>query len=404
MLREQLSAAEKILNINEENLTVLKTNEKNIDTKLIKLQNIKKVQQELLQKILASTSSIAKSTSIMENIQNSPTYNATVNHIKSNSLTAVNPPTEKLNLLQLKSILTEKINQEKLEFSRSNKKVDSSNEENEETHQSSPRLKSLSPPPLPPPVKAPPLPPITPPPPPPPTPPPQSKSPLSKSPITKKLPAQMTLGGVVAATVTASSSSSANNLSSKKLNQKNFPEMTRPNLYTSKQTNTKLEQMAMEEKSQKESGLFQNKKSSLEYKINTNENVIINSKVVNINKNTNKLTNNKSKASSSSAQNDLSTKKVVADQDLKNRQRLNDCLDKLLNVNFSHNQCESFDIWSYETLVSTNLKDIKQIDLKLKENIDNKDGLVNGFKKKDVNLMLTSANFFETHKIGKILV
>ena len=56
MLREQLSAAEKILNINEENLKVLKTNETNIDTKLIKLQNMKKTQQQLLQKILTMPS------------------------------------------------------------------------------------------------------------------------------------------------------------------------------------------------------------------------------------------------------------------------------------------------------------------------------------------------------------
>jgi hypothetical protein len=405
MLREQLNAAEKILNINEINLTNLKSHEKNIDTKLIKLQNIKKVQQELLQKFLASSSSIAKSTFILENIQNPPTVNATVNQSKTSFVSEANPPAEKLNLLQLKSILTEKINQEKLEFSRSNQNMNTSHEENEETPE-------LSPPPLPTDENPlpPPLPPQTPPPlppPPPPTPPRQTKSPLAKVPITKKLPSQMTLGGVVAATVTASSSfSSGNNSSLKKLTQKSLPEMTRPNLYTSKQTNKTLEQMALEERTQKDSGLFQNKKSSLEFKINTNENVIINSKVVNINKNSTKLTNQKNKTSTqtaSSQNNDLSTKKIVADQDLKNRQRLNDCLDKLLNVNFLHNQCESFDMWSYETLISMNLNSVKQIDLKLKENsVENKDLPMNGFRKKDLNVMLTSANYFETHKIGKL--
>ena len=407
MLREQLNAAEKILNLNEANLTILKSHEKNIDTKLIKLQNIKKVQQELLQKFLASSSSIAKSTSILENIQNPPKVNATMNQPKTSLISEANEkPTEKLNLLQLKSILTEKINQEKLEFSRSNQKMNTSNEENEDTPESSPPpLPTNENPPLPPP-----LPPQTPPPlppPPPPTPPRQTKSPLTKVPITKKLPSQMTLGGVVAATVTAYSSiSSGNNSSVKKLTQKSLPEMTRPNLYTSKQTNKTLEQMAKEEKTQKDSGLFQNKKSSLEYKINTNENVIINSKVVNINKNSTKLTNQKNKTSTqtaSSQNHDLSTKKIVADQDLKNRQRLNDCLDKLLNVNFLHNQCESFDMWSYETLISTNLSSIKQFDLKLKENsFENKDLTGNNFRKKDLNVMLTSANYFETHKTGKI--
>ena len=127
---------------------------------------------------------------------------------------------------------------------------------------------------------------------------------------------------------------------------------------------------------------------------------------MNINKNSTKLTNQKNKTSTqtaSSQNNDLSAKKIVADQDLKNRQRLNDCLDKLLNVNFLHNQCESFDMWSYETLISTNLNSVKQIDLKLKDNsVENKDLPMNGFRKKDLNVMLTSANYFETHKTGKL--
>jgi hypothetical protein len=409
MLREQLSAAEKILNINEENLKVLKTNEINIDTKLIKLQNMKKVQQELLQKILASTSSIAKSTSIMESIQNFPTYTATINQTKSNAVIP-NAPPEKLNLLQLKSLLTEKLNQEKLEYSRSNQhKMDSSNDESEKLEEASTSpspLPKSSPPPLPPTEQpAPPLPPRSPPPPPPLLP--KSKLPLTKSPIAKKLPSQMTLGGVVAATVTASSLSSGNNLSYKKSSQKSAPDITRPNLYTSKQTNTKLEQMAMEEKTQKDAGFAQNKKASLDFKINTNENVIINSKVVNIsNKNSAKFTKNKSNPSTSNTvQNDLSTKKIVADQDLKNRQKLNDCLDNLLNVNFLHNQCESFDLWSYESLITSGIssKDLKQIDLQLKENSDNKIRLANGSQKNNSNVMLTSANYFETYKNGKFI-
>ena len=411
MLREQLNANLKILSSNEESINTLKTQEKNIDTKLIKLQHIKKTQQELLQKILASTSNVATSSAISEG-QNISTISSLQSATEAKTIaepkdeakpplitSSSNSTGEKLNLLQLKSILTEKINKEKLELSRSNNNRNSSSDESETQEEipSQPPLPQSSPPPLPPieqrsspPSLAKPMPSVM-----------TSKSTKSScdtSPVQKKLPPQMTLGGVVAATVTASSSLSASNsISKRNISKVTHAEITRPNLYISKQTNTKLERLAKEEQNESESP---NKKSRVEYKINTNENVIINSKVVvNTHKNSSKTCNNNSNLSKTSgtarlsaSKNDSSMKKIVADQDLKNRQKLNDCLDSLLNVNFSIAQCESFDLWSYETLMPTNLKDVKQIDMKPKEKANNTDKSTNECKK---SYMLTSDNYFE---------
>ena len=113
MLREQLNAAEKILNVNEKSLDIVKTHEKNIDTKLTKLQNMKKVQQELLQKILSSPSIVEAHHSTMLNSQQ--------HRVKEDPNIKVpaaeHPPQskEKFNLSQLKSILADKLSKELLE-------------------------------------------------------------------------------------------------------------------------------------------------------------------------------------------------------------------------------------------------------------------------------------------------
>ena len=56
MLREQLQAAEKVFHSNQESLSQIDNQKRLIDLKLVKLQNIKKTQQQLLQKILSSPS------------------------------------------------------------------------------------------------------------------------------------------------------------------------------------------------------------------------------------------------------------------------------------------------------------------------------------------------------------
>ena len=52
ILREQLQAAEKILHANEQSMDELKSQKRALDSRITKLQNMKKVQQQILQKIL----------------------------------------------------------------------------------------------------------------------------------------------------------------------------------------------------------------------------------------------------------------------------------------------------------------------------------------------------------------
>ena len=66
VLREQLQAAEKILNANEQSLDELKSHKRALDSRMTKLQNMKRVQQQLLQKILAPLST-SSSTAIIQN-------------------------------------------------------------------------------------------------------------------------------------------------------------------------------------------------------------------------------------------------------------------------------------------------------------------------------------------------
>jgi hypothetical protein len=101
ILREQLVVAEKILTANEQSLDELKSQKRALDSRVIKLQNMKKVQQQLLQKVLAtpSASTIAATST---STATSNTFSITKNNTRvttpqnskdevSKSVTASNP-------------------------------------------------------------------------------------------------------------------------------------------------------------------------------------------------------------------------------------------------------------------------------------------------------------------------
>ena len=251
-LKEQLIAAEKILNANEAAANLVKLQQKSTDLKLIKLISMKKTQQFQLQKLL-STAVVVKALPIV------------------NKRIVLLPPTVVKTVVEI-----------------------------------------AQPPPLP----------TQPPPPLPPTP--DSIEPTKAIEIIKpkidyaniKLPVQMTLGGVVAA--------SQSNL--KKRNQYSISNLkpiadaiTRPNLFTSKQTDKKLEQIALKT-----------------FEPEHNSQVI--SKVIDVKASKAspfKLQNNNISKKASQTSLILNKMKVETKQnDLINRQKLNDCLSDLIVIIF----------------------------------------------------------------------
>ena len=372
MLREQLSAAEKILGVNEEKLNTLKVHERNNDLRLVKLHNMKKVQQQLLQKILASPSFSSNS------------FNA------NNELPSIKSTSQLSNDSDLKKQSSTSLSPAEY-YSLEDKSPPHVVEPaiiEETTNKTSPQ--PLAQPPLP--KNSPPPLPKTPFPPPPPSEPPkqtetkldpalkQTKPQPNEAPsmTSIKLPSQMTLGGMVAAT--AAKSSSANVLSKDKSASTSASSITRPNLYTSEQTNTKLEEMA------KHSLNMNPNNSELTELKKLNENVVINAKVVNMSKPTNssnsKTNDQASNVKKVNNQPEQEAKKV----DLKSRQDLNECLDDIMR-DYPSVQCESFDIWCYEAIIPTNQKEIKQINLKSSEAIESATS-------KSFNV-ITSRNFSE---------
>lgn len=263
MLREQLQAAEKILITHEDSLKYLKNEKRNIDAKLIKIQNAKKIQQAQLQKVLSAPNTLLSTVEAKSLLEASPTK------LSSSPSTSAAIPV--------------KTTMEKITSSPRRIPITAEPVANVETPlksvQSAPVVTGSSstqtpvqmpppPPPLPPiaPQKPPPIPTEPPPPPPPPPPssqlPPQSQvvapvkaniPPTSTSRIiitplnpkenksTSPLLSKMTLGGEVAAT--AASNSRTNSSAQTATSNQQQPAMTRPNLFTSKSTNTKLEQI-----------------------------------------------------------------------------------------------------------------------------------------------------------------
>lgn len=181
-LREQLLAAEKILNANDAALNLAKLQIRSTDIKLNKLVNLKKVQQADLQKLL----SVVK-----------PEVAPQPQRIVQISEPQPQPPPPP----QRRIVLME-----------------------------APPLPAQPPPPLPPPPPPPPPPPSL----------PQTVELEKSSPNLAKLPVQMTLGGVVAATA----QTSQKRVSQYTL-RANDTQTTRPNLFISKQTDKKLEQAAV---------------------------------------------------------------------------------------------------------------------------------------------------------------
>jgi hypothetical protein len=87
ILRQQLQAAETILNANEQSLDELKSHKRALDSRITKLQNMKKVQQQLLQKILLTPNLLTKP---------NPLTSTSLNNISSKPqqplLPSANPP------------------------------------------------------------------------------------------------------------------------------------------------------------------------------------------------------------------------------------------------------------------------------------------------------------------------
>jgi len=228
-LREQLIAAEKILNANEAAANLVKLQQKSIDLKLSKLINTKKTQQAQLQKVLFSGSTTTTPIAVTT---------------KSPLLTAraASSPVQRIVLAQ-----TSQTTQSLTETKPTSVLLEAPSEATQ------PPLPIHPPPPLPP---LPPLPqtellvqnetkPIT----------ETSKILSNKKPSLleygRKLPVQMTLGGVVAARAASfqayqSKKRATDGMNQYSLNRKKFikDSITRPNLFTSKQTDTKLEQLA----------------------------------------------------------------------------------------------------------------------------------------------------------------
>jgi hypothetical protein len=276
-LREQLIAAEKILNANEAAANLVKLQQKSTDLKLIKLINIKKTQQLQLQKLLLTTTATPPQvpTELNKRIVLPPASTTVIRK------TSTPPP---------------------------------------------PPLPTQPPPPLPP---LPPLPPTN----------SETKKPTtafnksdsSEFGISKiALPIQMTLGGVVAATagLKKKSTFSKYSLSNNNItNNTGDSTITRPNLFTSKQTDKKLEQLAAI--------------SNINDQNKLNNNSIVSAKIVDINnkaspfklRNGNSINNNKKLTSLNNATNTLSINKMkqaTKKIETTNNDKLNQCLASLI--------------------------------------------------------------------------
>lgn len=339
MLREQLQAAEKVLVVNEEACLKFLLQNKFIDAKLVKLQNLKKTQQQLLQKILSSGPAPPANANNHGSLLNSVSKNQSIEAKPNTSIT--NTPFQ-------------------------------------------PPLPTSSPPPLPSGPSNQQLPPQ--PPPPPPLPSSASLPPVetSSQPVTadsslkqsevihSKLASQMTLGSVVAAT--ASKNSFKLNNSSVNMTNESFQSISRPNLFTSESTILKLEKLA--------------KETSQQVSINSgdhemNESMVIDAKVVNITsnkklvnkKNENHSTTTKSLTPTVAATATLTTTVSKLDNEskkaeLETRLKLIECLNHF-NIDYPHVHHESFDIWCNESIVQSStpfsLSDLKNNKLCLNE-------------------------------------
>jgi ribosomal protein L9 len=156
----------------------------------------------------------------------------------------------------------------------------------------------------------------------------------------------LTLGGVVAAAAATMSSKSthkyslSNIASAKPTTQApkkpttTYSSTTRPNLFVSKQTDQKLEQLA------KNSSILQPNNSSKRLTNNNIQQVVTSSK------------KNSKSASESTKQN------------LQLRQRLTECLDTLAKKASAH--CDSLDMWTYESIAPVTIKEAKPLVFKAK--------------------------------------
>jgi hypothetical protein len=303
-LREQLQAAEKILSVNSESLANLRVHDKLIDSKLEKHQHAKKMQQQLLQKIISTpaAASISSSTS-HEPVKTSPMPIANPPPAKP-PLPIANPPPPLPSLPPTPKLLISSSAHSVAERRLTNPSVEPNKMSSQSNKQSllqivrqsskSPLKKSVQP----------------------------SKQALSDKPETInvssnmiELSSQMTLGAMVAATASSSSTLA-------KVSNKTSTTLLRPNLYTSETTNTKLEQLAAKNQDQANS--------------NTSDNhqIVVNAKLV--------------------ASGQLEPNKA---EKHKTHMSLLTCLENVLK-DFPYVHNESFDVWSNESIfVSQNLKE-----------------------------------------------
>ena len=282
-LKEQLNAAEKIRQANEDAVLVGRQQHVLVDARLEKMQNTKRIQQQLLQKVLAHSPTMFSLAEAKKSVTAS-----------SPCLSTQPPPLPPVR-----------------------------------------EINAPSPPPLPP-QSPPPMPPPPPPPPPEPVVVPVVFTPQSES-IRKqigKLTAQMklppmTLGGVVAATAISKKPPSA------KTNPYSLSNV-RPNLFTSKQTDQRLEQLA--------------KRASPDQPTQSAVNV--------------KMVSGSSLPPLKKTKIEADQKQPTKSQDLIQQERLNECLASLVRSGDASllPHCESLDIWCYESVTPVPLKLVKSVD------------------------------------------